>query len=803
MRARRLAWAAVATCAVLGGWAPGATAEQTVTTAGPIETLWVSDDLACQVSFINGGTFEFFPPDVAPGDCGALVAVDGVLYAPDFEERPTAVDELKAPAFLAPVSERQSGTGTAADPYVLTTEVTAGDISISQKLSYVTGQYGFRVDITARNPSSAPHDVKVYFAGDCYASGSDIGYGFRRPEIRSIGCSQAPHNTPAGRTIQLTPLTPGSRGIEDFYANVWGRIGDLETFDDTCRCDESIDNGVALQWVGRLAGAQTQTFSVQVSLTESGGPPNLADSDGDALPDVWETGQGASLDAENLAALGADPARKDIFVHADWMEGCQPPTGWEAPAIAEFGRHGIALHVDSGPDSNNFDGTWGDRSRAGAVRRIGTLSRSSVWQSVDDAKDAHFVPSGRRRAFHYVLFADWIDGDTALGISRGIPDSDVIIANCGHPGRADLTFFVHELGHNLGLRHGGDEDRFAKPNYYSVMNYGWARWALANPTRYVPYSEIAQPGVNEQLLDERAGLRSPSFWHCPNDAATFPSKRDFTPGPVLPLEDLNCNHVWGERGVQADLDKSGALDAYNGFNDWAALQFRGGGVIGAVALPARPPDPPVVPEFGSQEIAQQIASEQEAARLAARTLVISSKTTQVRYPWKATSRTTVKVTVTSAPGVAVGQAKLRVRGATLARGRKSRRTDTRGQATLKFRTRSTRQLRIVAARGGYDSATLLIDVNDTRRTMRTTTRTKRVRRGRRQISVRVTSSGRSVRNATIRVSGATLARGRKSRRTDRRGRATLTMKVRSRRAVRVTITRTGYKPVTLRIPVRR
>ncbi len=457
----------------------------------------------------------------------------------------------------------------------------------------------------------------------------------------------------------------------------------------------------------------------------------------------------------------------------------------------------------AGPNSNNFDGTWGERSRAGEVRRAANLDIATVWQTVDSFKDDHFVPAGRRRAFHYVLFADKLGGQDALGVSRGIPDSDLIIANCSFPGRADLTFFVHELGHNLGLRHGGDEDRPAKPNYFSVMNYGWARWALADASRYVPYSGVAQPGVNEQLLDERNGLRPPAFWHCPNDDHTFPSKRDYTRGPVLPVQDLNCNRVWGERSVQADLDTSGALDAYTGFNDWAAVRFGGDGVIGALTLPPRPADPPVAPEFGSQEIARQIASEQEAARIAARQLVITTKTTRVKYPWKASSRSSVRVKVTNMAGVPVRHAKVRVRGATLARGRKSRRSDVRGEALLKFKTSTTRHLRVSVARGGYDRAELLIDVNDTRKVMRASTTTKRLRPGRRQVRLRVTASGRSLRHATIRVSGATLARGRKSRRTNRRGRATLTMKVRSRRAVRFTITRTGYKPVTLRIAVRR
>ena len=32
---------------------------------------------------------------------------------------------------------------------------------------------------------------------------------------------------------------------------------------------------------------------------------------------------------------------------------------------------------------------------------------------------------------------------------------------------------MHELGHNLGLRHGGDDLPNFKPNYLSVMNYSF------------------------------------------------------------------------------------------------------------------------------------------------------------------------------------------------------------------------------------------------------------------------------------------------------------------------------------------
>ena len=32
---------------------------------------------------------------------------------------------------------------------------------------------------------------------------------------------------------------------------------------------------------------------------------------------------------------------------------------------------------------------------------------------------------------------------------------------------------MHELGHNLGLHHGGDDGVNFKPNYLSIMNYSF------------------------------------------------------------------------------------------------------------------------------------------------------------------------------------------------------------------------------------------------------------------------------------------------------------------------------------------
>lgn len=702
MLALLLAWAAA-----LGGPA-AAYADQAFTSDGPVEGMWVGSDLACQVSYQAGNTFEFYPPSVAPGDCGVALLLDGTMYAPDFSAHEvTATDNLGYHETFTPVSESTSGDGSASNPYTITTTADAGGIvDVTQTVSYVTGRASLKVSIALRNQTGQPHQARLYFAGDCYASGSDIGYGFRRPEIRSIGCSQNPDNTPQARTIQLLPATAGSHGVEDRYGSVWERIGSQEELADTCLCSTSVDNGVALAWNLTLGSVRTNTYALDVAFTESTPPAAQTDSDGDALPDAWETGSDPAGDAENLSTLGADPNRPDIFVHADWMEGCQPPSGWETRAIDLFAQHGIALHVDSGPQSLNADKRpWGARSRAGAVPAQDVLDMSN-WATVDGLKDDHFVGSRRRRAFHYMVFAKKLNvpgSNPAIqyqSLSRGVPDSDLVIGNCGRQPRADTVTFIHELGHNLGLRHGGFEDKNFKPNYYSVMNYAYLYWAWKDDSRFVGYSDQLRPNVDELHLDEHAGLQRPLIFYCGSDAHT-----DMRSGVATDL-DLNCNSRFGERSVKANLDRSGderGASTYEtdvGFNDWTAVKYTGGGVMGAATLPARQDAPPVG-ELTESERTTQDAAEQLANARLARTMIITTRTRSVRYSRKRSRA--IRVTITDGLGRTLSGVSVGVRGARLAGRRTIRRTDSRGHADLKLKVRSTKQVQITARKGRYPS----------------------------------------------------------------------------------------------------
>ena len=58
---------------------------------------------------------------------------------------------------------------------------------------------------------------------------------------------------------------------------------------------------------------------------------------------------------------------------------------------------------------------------------------------------------------------------------------------------------MHELGHNLGLRHGGFENRNHKPNYNSVMNY----------RHQFPGADANADTFGDGVLDYSTGINNP------------------------------------------------------------------------------------------------------------------------------------------------------------------------------------------------------------------------------------------------------------------------------------------------------
>ncbi|MEX0759377.1 MAG: CARDB domain-containing protein, partial [Tistlia sp.] len=228
----------------------------------------------------------------------------------------------------------------------------------------------------------------------------------------------------------------------------------------------------------------------------------------------------------DLPAMGASPTVKDVFVELDWMTGSEPTQAALAAVVAAFDQappgaggvitanQGIRLWFDTGnltdptasedgagPNtcSDGIDNSPGgaeglaDQSdpdclvgalafstlqgggglgggNGFAIGGIPSLDADSDDDGINDFQEAKFDPArgnfdpDRLLAFRYGI----------SGVAGGAPPqfggqargNDFLLLG------QSAGLLMHELGHTLGLGHGGPEDgNNCKPNYVSVMNY--------------------------------------------------------------------------------------------------------------------------------------------------------------------------------------------------------------------------------------------------------------------------------------------------------------------------------------------
>jgi hypothetical protein len=209
------------------------------------------------------------------------------------------------------------------------------------------------------------------------------------------------------------------------------------------------------------------------------------DDDNDGLPNVWEE-QGADLNCDGVIDIRFDvfdTAKKNLFWELDHM-AAQPDHDHEPPDVTADSPHpggvvkslvitfddqGIELKVDDqGAPFPHHDLTFLYRDE---YPPFGT----PTWSTFTELEAQNFDAPHRRGVYTYVPYVHEIfDRDpTNLGGKADIRGVKALISN-----QAPETL-LHEKGHNMDLRHGGDEDRNYKTNYQSVMNYGVG--ALFNP----------------------------------------------------------------------------------------------------------------------------------------------------------------------------------------------------------------------------------------------------------------------------------------------------------------------------------
>jgi hypothetical protein len=283
--------AAIAITAVTSSAQAAVPFNEIVSSAGPLTSIALGNELSCQVSYRGDARFELFPSAVKPGDCGTLVFTAGTLFAPDFNNHDgTATSSLDATTPFTPVSQTAvAGSGTAASPFKVTTVADAGasGVRITQVDTYIAGQESYRTDTTVTNTGGAAADGILYRAGDCYLQESDTGFGFLDAAHSAVGCSINANNSPAGRIEQWYPLTAGNQYMEARYAEVWAQIATHAPLPNTTRATESIDNGAAISWSFSIAPGGESTYSHYTTFSPTGvaGPPPAAPPNG-AVPSI-------------------------------------------------------------------------------------------------------------------------------------------------------------------------------------------------------------------------------------------------------------------------------------------------------------------------------------------------------------------------------------------------------------------------------------------------------------------------------------------------------------------------------------
>lgn len=336
-----------------------------------------------------------------------------------------------------------------------------------------------------------------------------------------------------------------------------------------------------------------------------------ADSDGDGISDFAEVygvlrADGTVLD---LAALGAGVGTRDVFLEIDYLPGRQPSEAaiglvqaafLNAPATSS-GSVGVALHATLGHE-------------VGAE-----YSRIDIsFSQIDAIKQTYGYDTARAGIFHYVLFADQLAVPAGMqvtaaelaqvegssGLSQGIPGENLVVTLGAQPAHitADRWAIVqagtlmHELGHNLGLYHGGftvdaqgqvlpDQDNKNKPHYLSVMNYNYQMEPFVfNDVFTLDYARYNIAGVDSSALNEVEAF-APGWGTTEQDLAQYTGLRMYDKtkanyvtvlGNASSQLDFNNNGSIETAPYSLDVSGTGYIYSYLGLvDDWSQLNFLG------------------------------------------------------------------------------------------------------------------------------------------------------------------------------------------------------------------------------------
>jgi len=333
------------------------------------------------------------------------------------------------------------------------------------------------------------------------------------------------------------------------------------------------------------------------------------DADQDGIPDCSEL-PGTTYAGLPLYDWGARQNQKDIFIEIDYMGSSDTnlmywPRKESLDNIKNvFAGRGIAVHFDIGDLYDNNPGINANMYDLGGGNELSYsefLYMGYYDASTANSYDYKFnnMNLARMNIFHYVIFGDKSPPGYPFGGLGELLGNDLIITyesyNVNYATTEELNWQIngqagvlfHELGHNLGLRHGGNVDTNYKPNYISRMNYLYlyglpnsgtaveadryylernyyygnyncgyiTSFDLTNSiysnTYILDFSDGLNPSLNENSLNELNGLTGSGIWVDFNCDGMVQTSLMYN---INPQDDNNAN------GIHTDHDDWSAID---------------------------------------------------------------------------------------------------------------------------------------------------------------------------------------------------------------------------------------------------
>ena len=305
------------------------------------------------------------------------------------------------------------------------------------------------------------------------------------------------------------------------------------------------------------------------------------DTDGDGLSDSVEiNGYDADGDGRpevDYKKMGANPYHKDVFVEMDYMPG-ELASEEELDRIVQSfadlnvtnpdGRAGVNLHLDAG-SARSAKYNLGGGNEVPHQMLTNNMKSSGELANI---RARNFDSARYNSGFDYMIWGDYyVDNKTGNRNSSGVgllgsPGFMVTVGKTYWEGaNSDIRVgtFIHELGHNLGLRHGGADEENYKPNYLSIMNYEYQLSGVprAGGKNYFGYSTHEHMPLDEKNLDERRGLGANAYGYL------------YKGKPAHRNVDFNKNGVIDAQPVAADVNGNRRMSTLRAKSDMKTLRF--------------------------------------------------------------------------------------------------------------------------------------------------------------------------------------------------------------------------------------